>query len=85
MLIQTSLCLLSSFLSVAHSQVLQVHFHLNFQISMQVHGSGKMLPNRSEDRISVSSSDNCEDSSAFLAEGTSVIILETISVRTFAL
>ena len=39
----------------------------------------------SKDGVSVSSSDNCEDSSAFLAEGTSAITLETISVKIFAL
>ena len=44
-----------------------------------------MLPNRSKDGISDSSSDNCEHSFAFLAEGTSAITLETMSVKIFAL
>ena len=44
-----------------------------------------MLPNRAKDGYSVSSSDNWEDSLAFLAEGMSAIILETISVKMFAL
>ena len=38
-----------------------------------------------KDGLSVSSSDNCEDSSAFLAEGTSAITFEIISVKMFAL
>ena len=44
-----------------------------------------MLPNRSKDGLSVSSSDKCENSFAFLAERTSAITLETISVKIFAL
>ena len=35
----------------------------------------------SKDGLSISSSDNCEDSSTFLAEGTSAITLETMSVK----
>ena len=48
-------------------------------------GSGKMLPNRSKDGLSVSSSDNCEDNVAFLAKGTSAITYDTISVKIVAL
>ena len=39
----------------------------------------------SKDGLSVSSSDNCEDSSAFLVEGMMAITLETMSVKSFAL
>ena len=58
---------------------------IRFRLNLFAAGSGKMLPNRSMDGLSVSSSDNCEDSFAFRAEGTSAITLETISVKIFAL
>ena len=38
-----------------------------------------------KDGFSVSSSDNCENSSAFVAEGKSTITLETMFVKIFAL
>ena len=37
-------------------------------------GSGKMPSNRSKDGLSVSSSVNCEDSFAFLAEGSRTLL-----------
>ena len=53
------------FLSVANLQALHA-----LLANLFAGGSGKMLPNRSKDEISVASQDNYKDRFAFLAEGT---------------
>ena len=84
MLTQTCLRLLSSFFECRSLTSSSSSLSLKLA-NVFAGGSGKMLPNRSKDGLSVSSPHKCEDSFAFLAEGTSAITLETMSVKRFAL